>query len=67
MGLAVGTEKGIAKNLSNMAHNMFKKDITWFKVASFYNLVSGAAVDCVRQVSWTGDRKGLDTTAAGPS
>ena len=50
MGLAVGTEKAIAKNLSSMAHNMFKKDITWFKVASFYNLVSGAAVDCVRQV-----------------
>jgi len=49
MGLAVGTEKGIAKNLSSMAHNMFKKDITWFKVASFYNLVSGCAVDCVRQ------------------
>ena len=49
MGLAVGTEKGIAKNLSSMAHHMFKKDITWFKVASFYNLVSAAAVDCVRQ------------------
>lgn len=49
MGLAVGTEKAICKNLSSMAHNLFKKDITWFKVASFYNLVSGAAVDCVRQ------------------
>ena len=32
-----------------MAHNIFKKDITWFKIASFYNLVSAAAVDCVRQ------------------
>lgn len=49
MGVAVGTEKAICKNLSSMAHNLFKKDITWFKVASFYNLVSGAAVDCVRQ------------------
>ena len=66
MGLAVGTEKGIAKNLSNMAHNMFKKDITWFKVASFYNLVSGAAVDCVRQVSWAGGGWRLETPAAGP-
>jgi len=49
MGVAVGTEKAICKSLGSMAHNMFKKDITWFKVASFYNLVSGAAVDCVRQ------------------
>jgi len=49
MGVAVVTEKTIAKNLSSMAHNIFKKDITWFKVASFYNLVSAAAVDCVRQ------------------
>ena len=24
-------------------------DITWFKIASFYNLVSGTAVDCVKQ------------------
>ena len=32
MGLAVGTEKAICKNLSSMAHNLFKKDITWFKV-----------------------------------
>ena len=39
MGLSVVSEKSIAKNLSGMAHNMFKKDITWFKVASFYNLV----------------------------
>lgn len=49
MGLTVVTEKMIAKNLSNMALHIFKKDITWFKVASFYNLVSSAAVDCVRQ------------------
>ena len=66
MGLAVVTEKTIAKNLSSMAHNIFKKEITWFKVvgsitvqrtllhccdqvASFYNLVSAVAVDCVRQ------------------
>ena len=32
MGVAVGTEKAICKNLSSMAHNLFKKDITWFKV-----------------------------------
>ena len=32
MGLAVVTEKTIAKNLSSMAHNIFKKEITWFKV-----------------------------------
>ena len=32
-----------------MANNIFKKDITRFKIASFYNLVSTAAVDCVRQ------------------
>jgi len=49
MGMTVVTEKMIAKNLSNMALHIFKKDITWFKVASFYNLVSSAAVDCVRQ------------------
>jgi len=49
MGVSVVTEKGVAKNLSSMAHNIFKKDITWFKIASFYNLVSAAAVDCVRQ------------------
>jgi len=49
MGIAVVTEKIIAKNLSSMALHIFKKDITWFKVASFYNLVSAAAVDCVRQ------------------
>ena len=49
MGLTVVTEKMIAKTLSNMALHIFKKDITWFKVASFYNLVSAAAVDCVRQ------------------
>ena len=49
MGLSVVTEKMIAKNLSNIAGHMFKKEITWFKVASFYNLVSGAAADCVRQ------------------
>ena len=28
----MGTEKAICKNLSSMAHNLFKKDITWFKV-----------------------------------
>jgi len=49
MGIAVVTEKIIAKNLSSMALHIFKKDFTWFKVASFYNLVSAAAVDCVRQ------------------
>merc|ERR1719412_2429392 len=49
MGIAVVTEKIIAKNLSSMALHIFKKDISWFKVASFYNLVSSAAVDCVRQ------------------
>ena len=32
MGVAVGTEKAICKSLGSMAHNMFKKDITWFKV-----------------------------------
>ena len=49
MGMTVVTEKMIAKNLSNMALHIFKKDISWFKVASFYNLVSSVAVDCVRQ------------------
>ena len=40
MGVAVGTEKAICKNLSSMAHNLFKKDITWFKVGKNH-LVQG--------------------------
>jgi hypothetical protein len=32
-----------------MVHNIFKKDITWLKVTSFYNLVSAAAIACVKQ------------------
>ena len=39
MGVAVGTEKAICKNLSSMAHNLFKKDITWFKVRKQNHLV----------------------------
>ena len=49
MGLTVANEKSIAKALSSLALEIFKTDITWFKIASFYNIVSGAAVDCVRQ------------------
>jgi hypothetical protein len=49
MGLTVASEKSIAKALSSLALEIFKTDITWFKIASFYNIVSGAAVDCVRQ------------------
>ena len=37
MGLAVGTEKAICKNLSSMAHNLFKKDITWFSAEAKRN------------------------------
>ena len=37
MGLAVGTEKAICKNLSSMAHNLFKKDITWFRAEAKRN------------------------------
>jgi len=47
-GTAVITEKTIGKNLSSMAQVIFKRDITWFKIASFYNLASGVAVDCVK-------------------
>ena len=49
MGLTVASEKSMAKALSSMALEIFKVDITWFKIASFYNLVSGTAVDCVKQ------------------
>jgi len=49
MGLVVASEKSIAKALSSMALEIFKVDITWFKIASFYNIVSGTAVDCVKQ------------------
>ena len=49
MGLTLASEKSITKMLSSMAHDMFRQDITWFKIASFYGLVSGAAIDCVRQ------------------
>lgn len=49
MGLTLASEKSITKMLSSMAHDIFRTDISWFKIASFYGLVSGAAVDCVRQ------------------
>ena len=45
MDVSVVTEKSVAKNLSSMALKIFTKGIAWFKVASFYNLVSAAAVD----------------------
>ncbi len=48
MGLVVASEKSVAKALSAMALELFKVDITWFKIASFYNIVSGTAVDCVQ-------------------
>ena len=49
MGLTTASEKSMAKMLRSVAGDMFRPEVTWFKIASFYGLVSGLAVDCVRR------------------
>ena len=50
MGLTVLTKKELEKRLASLATHIFREGVTWSKVASFYNLVSAAAKECVHKV-----------------
>lgn len=42
-------EKSVRKILLNVARSLFRPDISWAKIVSFYAVAGGLAADCVRQ------------------
>ena len=63
MGVTNLTMKELEMSLVSMATHMFREGVTWSKVASFFNLVSAAAEECIHKV---GRRKQQKTTVQGP-
>ena len=53
MGVTNLTMKELERRLVSMASHMFREGVTWSKVASFYNLVSAAAEECIHMVGKT--------------
>lgn len=43
------TEKSVRKILFSVAQSLFRTDISWAKIISFYAVAGGLAADCVRQ------------------
>lgn len=43
------TEKSVRNILLNVARSLFRPDVTWAKIISFYAVAGGLAADCVRQ------------------
>ena len=48
-GGIVMTEKSARNILLNVARSLFRADISWAKIVSFYAVAGGLATDCVRQ------------------
>ena len=63
MGVTNLTMKELERSLISMASHMFREGVTWSKVASFYNLVSAAAEECIHKV---GKWKKHRTIVSGP-
>ena len=63
MGVTNLTMTELEGSLVSMATHMFREGVTWSKVASFFNLVSAAAEECIHKV---GRRKQQKSTVPGP-